>query len=163
ELRNHATLLESAVEGAVERGQMGALKQRLERLATADRILGVAAFDGRGVAILVTDHIAGATPELAAMARRASSRGEDLEEERELMGVPALVRTVTFARKTGPPVVATLVRDLGYLRRLSAVLNRGLVVTGVVLLALTGLVTAVASDATVGRPARALVEGVERL
>ncbi len=164
ELRNHATLVEAALGGAVERGQLPLLRQRMERLAKADRILGIAAFQARGDAILVTEHIAGSTAELAAIATRALERGEDLEEERDLADGPVLVRTVTFSPKMGGPVVvAVVVRDLRYVAHLASVLERGLGLTGILLLALTALIAEVVSRVTVGRPAGAIVAGAQRV
>lgn len=164
ELRNHATLVEAAIGGAVERGQVDLLRQRIELLARADRILGIAAFEARGGPILVTGPIAEATPELAALAHKAFEGGADLEEERELGGSPALVRTVTFSPKSGgPAVIAVVVRDLRYLDAFAKTTNRGLMITGAALLVLTGLIAAFASRATVGRPAGAIVDGVERV
>ena len=164
ELQNHATLVEGALGGAVERGQVQILKERIERLARADRILGIAAFDAQGQPILITDHIEEAAPELADLARRALVADRDLEEERTLVGSRTLVRTVTFSPKSGgPPGVATVARDLRYLDELGSALNRGLAFTGLILLMITALVAALVGRETVGRPARAIVEGVERV
>ncbi len=164
ELRNHATLVEAAVGGAVERGQLALLRQRMERVARADRILGVAAFDEGGRALLVTEHIAGSTADLADVAERARESGEDIEEEREVNGGPALIRTVTFSPSTGgATVVAVVVRDLRYLIDLANLLERGLGVTGALLLGLTALIAEIVSRVTVGRPAGAIVAGAERV
>jgi signal transduction histidine kinase len=164
ELRNHATLVEAAVGGTVDRGQIELLQRRIARVARADRILGIAAFDQQGAAILVTDHIAGSTSTLAAVARRALEQHDDIEEQRELGGRPTLLRTVTFSPTSGQgDVVAVVVRDLGYLGELANVLNRGLALTGGVLLALTALIVGLVSRATVGRPAGDLAAAVERV
>ncbi|WP_437728265.1 sensor histidine kinase [Sorangium sp. So ce861] len=162
ELRHHASLVEAAIGGAVERGQVELLKHRIERLAQADRILGIAAFDAAGGPILVTDPIAGEAAELAALARRALSTGAEIEEERTLGGAPALVRTVTFSQR-GLSVVAVVVRELRYLDAFARSSNRGLALAGAALLAATALIAAFASRATVGRPAGAIVAGVERV
>ncbi|CAN93424.1 sensor histidine kinase [Sorangium cellulosum So ce56] len=162
ELRHHASLVEAAIGGAVERGQVELLKRRIERLAQADRILGIAAFDARGGPILVTDPIAGEAAELAALARRALATGAEIEEERTLGGAPALVRTVTFSQR-GLSVVAVVVRDLRYLDAFARSSNHGLALAGAALLAAAALSTAFASRATVGRPAGAIVAGVERV
>ncbi|WP_438036489.1 sensor histidine kinase [Sorangium sp. So ce204] len=162
ELRHHASLVEAAIGGAVERGQVALLKQRIERLAQADRILGIAAFDERGGPILVTDPIAGESAELAALARRALATGAEIEEERTLGGGPALVRTVTFSQR-GLSVVAVVVRELRYLDAFARSSNRGLALAGAALLAAVALIAAFASRATVGRPAGAIVAGVERV
>ncbi|WP_165373211.1 sensor histidine kinase [Sorangium cellulosum] len=162
ELRHHASLVEAAIGGAVERGQVELLKMRIERLAQADRILGIAAFDEHGGPILVTDPIVGASAELAALARRALSTGAEIEEERTLGGAPALVRTVTFSQR-GLSVVAVVVRELRYLDAFARSSNRGLALAGAALLAATALIAAFASRATVGRPAGAIVAGVERV
>ncbi|MGK4005238.1 ATP-binding protein [Sorangium sp. So ce1036] len=162
ELRHHASLVEAAIGGAVERGQVELLKMRIERLAQADRILGIAAFDEHGGPILVTDPIVGASAELAALARRALSTGTEIEEERTLGGAPALVRTVTFSQR-GLSVVAVVVRELRYLDAFASSSNRGLALAGAALLAVTALIAAFASRATVGRPAGAIVAGVERV
>jgi signal transduction histidine kinase len=163
ELRNHATLVEAAVGGAVERGEVHVLKQRLERLARADRILGIAAFDAQAQPILVTDHLAGATSELSELARRAFASGVDFEEPRRLGTRPTLVRTVTFSPRSGAPVVAIVARDLDYVAKLGRTLNRNLVVTGIVLLGATGLLVMLLSRATVGRPASSIVRGAEAI
>jgi signal transduction histidine kinase len=164
ELRNHATLVEAAIGGAVERGQVDLLKQRIERLARADLILGIAAFGASGSAILVTDPLAPVTPELSALAREAFESGEEREEERELGGGPALVRTVTFSPKSaGPTVIAVVVRDLRYLDAFERETDEGLLIAGAALLAVTALIAAFASRTTVGRPAGAIVNGVERV
>lgn len=164
ELRNHATLVEAAVGGAVDRGQVDVLRQRIERLARADRILGIAGFEARGGAILVTGPLAEATPELSLIAHRAFASGVEIEEERELAGGPALVRTVTFSPKSGgPAVIAVVVRDLRYLDAFAKTTNQWLALTGAALLLLTGLIAELASRVTVGRPAGVIVAGVERV
>lgn len=163
ELRNHATLVEAAVGGAVERGQVQLLKDRLERIARADRILGIAAFDAGGRPILVTDHLEAAQARLGQIAKRAAERGTDFEESSDLGGGPTLTRTVTLSANTGGPVIAVVARDLGYVEKLNASLNRGLAVTGLALLfAALGLVMLL-TRATVGRPAGAIVAGAERI
>jgi signal transduction histidine kinase len=164
ELQNHAGLVEIAVQGALERGDMEALKQRLRRLALADRTLGIAAFDERGQTILVTDHIAYARDDLAAMGKKALDEDRDVEARARFDGEPALVRTVRFPEQPGrPAIVGVVVRDLGYVDRLSAALNQWLALMGAALLALTALIAELVSRATVGRPARAIVEGAERV
>jgi signal transduction histidine kinase len=164
ELRNHATLVEAAVGGAVERGQVDLLKQRIERLARADLILGIAAFEASGSAILVTGPLAPVSPELSALARKALENGEEIEEERELAGGPALVRTITFAPQSGrASVIAVVVRDLRYLDAFERATDEGLALAGVALLFVTALIAAFASRTTVGRPAGAIVAGVERV
>ncbi|WP_434047702.1 MULTISPECIES: ATP-binding protein [Sorangium] len=162
ELRHHASLVEAAIGGAVERGQVELLKHRIERLAQADHILGIAAFDERGGPILVTDPIAGEAAELAALARRALATGAEIEEEQALGDGPALVRTVTFSQR-GLSVVAVVVRELRYLDAFASSSNRGLALAGAALLAATALIAAFASRATVGRPAGVIVAGVERV
>ena len=163
ELRDHATLVEAAVGGAVERGEVQVLKDRLERVARADRILGVAAFDARGHPILVTDHLAKATGLLGALASRAFEQGADFEEPADLAGEPTLVRTVTFSSGSGGPVVAVVARDLGYVEKLSGSLRHGLAMTGMALLLASVLLVIVLTRATVGRPAKAIVAGAERI
>jgi signal transduction histidine kinase len=164
ELRNHATLVEAAVGGAVDRGEVDVLRQRIERLARADRILGIVAFEARGDAILVTGPIAEATPELSLIAHKALVGGTEIEEERELAGDPVLVRTVTFSPKSGgPAVVAVVVRDLRYLDAFAKTANQGLALTGAALLLLTGLIAELASRVTVGQPSGAIVAGVKRV
>jgi signal transduction histidine kinase len=164
ELRDHATLVEAALGGAVERGEVQRLKQRIEWMARADRIMGIAAFDSRGEAILITDHVAAAAPALASIARRAADLGDDLEEEHELAGTKALVRTVTFSPKNQDrAVVAVVVRDLRYLSTLRATLDRGLVLAGAIVLLLTAVIGGVVTRITVGRPVRAIVQGATRV
>lgn len=163
ELRNHATLVEAAIGGAIERGEVGLVEQRVRQLARADRILGIAAFHAGGEPILLTDQIAGSELELAALAQRALDLGEDVEEPRDLAGEHVLVRTVTYLPKSGGPVITVLVRDLRYLSDLSALLDRGLALTGALLLGITALIAALVSRATVGRPAGNIVAGVERV
>lgn len=164
ELRDHAILVEAALGGAVERGEVEFLKVRIEKMARADRIMGMAAFDARGEPILVTEQIAAATPVLAEIARRAAERGEDIEEEHELGGGRALLRTVTFSPKNHErAVVAVVVRDLQYLATLTDTLDRGLVLTGVVVVVLIAVMAGVVSRTTVGRPVRAIVEGATRV
>lgn len=163
ELRNHATLVEAAVGGAVERGQLDVLKQRLERMARAERILGIAVFDGAGRPVLITDHLEGATSQLVRLARRASESGDDFEELCSLDSGPTLVRTVTFESRSGAPIVAIVARDLAYLVTLGSSLNRGLALTGIALLAVLVVLVLVVSRATVGRPATAIVHGAERI
>ncbi|MCC6553377.1 MAG: HAMP domain-containing protein [Polyangiaceae bacterium] len=164
ELENQAVLVEAALTGAVQRGQVELLKQRVERLARADRILGIAAFEASGRTLLVTDHVAKAAADLSQLAQRALARGQDLEEERALDGIPVLVRTVTFSGDPGgSPVVAMVVRDLRYIDDLATTMNRTLIIAGAALLALTAVVAALASRATVGRPVGAIVAGVERV
>lgn len=164
ELRNHATLVEAAVGGAVERRQVDLLKDRIERLSRADRILGIAAFDAGGREILTTGPIAHAAPELSVVARRALEGGAEIEEERALSGEPVLLRTVTFSPKSGgPAVIAVVVRDLRYLDAFATTTNRGLAVTGAALLVVTALIAAFGSRMTVGRPVGAIVAGVERV
>lgn len=164
ELQNQATLVEAALASAAERGQLDVLKQRIERLARAERILGIAAFEATGRPILVTDHVAGSAADLSALARRALDRGDDIEEERSLGRIPTLVRSVTFSPKSGgPAIVAVVVRDLRYLDDLSRTLTRGLALAAAALLGMTALVAAVASRTTVGRPVRTIVAGVDRV
>jgi signal transduction histidine kinase len=161
ELRNHATLVEAAVAGAVERGEIPVLKQRLERLARADRILGIAAFDAHGEPILVTDHLTEATAELGELARRASATATEIEEVRQLANGPTLVRTMTFEPRSGPPLVAIVARDLRYVDVLGDTLNRSLALTGLLLFFVTGALVYFLSRATVVRPAAAIVRGAE--
>ena len=165
ELRNHATLVEAAIGGAVERGQMDVLRQRIERLARADRILGIAAFDAAGAPILITGPIIQAAPDLALLARRALESGGELEEESDLLtGGRALMHSVTFSpRPDGLAVVAVVVRDLRYLDEFARSMNQWLLITGALLLGVTALITALATRVTVGRPVGALVAGVERV
>lgn len=164
ELRDQATLVEAALAGAVERGEVQYLKHRIERMARADRVMGIAAFDVHGEPILVTGDVAGATPVLASIARRAHEQGSEIEEEHEVGGAQALVRTVTFSPKNQDrAVVAMVVRDLGYLSTLTTALDRGLVLTGAILVLLTVVVAGVVSRTTVGRPVRAIVQGATRV
>lgn len=163
ELRNHATLVEAALEGAVERGRVDVLKERLEQLARADRILGLAAFDDGGRPILVTDHLEASIGVLGALARRVAAQGADVEERRDLEGAPTLLRTVTLTPASGRRVVAVVARDLTYVDVLASSLNRGLALTGALLLLATGLVVGLVCRAMVGRPAGAIVGGVERV
>jgi signal transduction histidine kinase len=164
ELRNHATLVEAALGGAVERGQMGLLAQRLEKLARADRILGIVAFEVGGEAIMQAGPIDEALPALSAMASRALALGDDIEDTTSLQGGPALARTVTLSPGArGTAVVAVVVRDLRYLEALARTTDRGLALTGVALLGMTALIAAFASRVTVGRPAGVIVAGVERV
>ncbi|WP_437544227.1 hypothetical protein WME97_35240 [Sorangium sp. So ce367] len=69
---------------------------------------------------------------------------------------------VTFSRR-GLSVVAVVVRELRYLDAFVRSSNRGLALAGAALLAATALIAAFASRATVGRPAGAIVAGVERV
>lgn len=164
ELRDHATLVEAALVGAAERGQLELVKQRIERLARADRILGIAAFDATGQPILVTDHLAGSASALSDLAREALHEGTDLEVERALGSGRALVRTVTFTpRSGGSALVVVVARDLRYIEDFTRTQNRTLMLAGAVLLALVALVAALASRATVGRPVGTIVAGVERV
>lgn len=117
-----------------------------------------------GRPILVTGPIAAETPELVDLVRRALESGVELEEHSVLAGAPALFRTVTISPTSGgPAVVAVVVRDLRYLDAFGVTLDRGLLLTGAGLLAMTALIAALASRVTVGRPAGAILAGVERV
>jgi len=160
ELRDHATVVEAAVYGATDQ-QL--LQVRLERVARADRVIGIAVFDSSGAPVLVTSQLSAAAPELSQLAQRAAAQDAELEQSLELRSGPTLVRTVKLSPRSAPPMMGVVVRDLRYVDRLVGELDRALFVTGVFLLALTGLAVVIVCRVTVGQPARALVEGVERV
>jgi signal transduction histidine kinase len=160
ELRDHATLVEAAVYGAAD---LQLLNVRLERVARADRVIGIAVFDAAGASVMVTDELEAAADELSQLARRAAALDTELEEARTLPTGPTLLRTVELSPRSGTPMVAVVVRDLRYVAQLITELDRALFLTGVVLLILTALAVVVVCRVTVGRPALALVEGVERV
>jgi signal transduction histidine kinase len=160
ELRDHATLVEAAVYGATD---LALLEVRLQRIARARRVSGIAVFDNDGEAILVTDQLVAAAAELSQLARRAAAMDVEIEQAMTLPAGPTLVRTVELSPRSAPPMVAVVVRDLKYVDTLVQELDRALFLTGVVLLALMALTVVAVCRVTVGRPALALVEGVERV
>jgi signal transduction histidine kinase len=162
ELADYAILLDAAMVGPIERQDFDTLRERMERVARADRILGIALFDVAGTNVFTTREVAPSTPELAAFARRALA-GSDLEEEHAFAGRPALVRSVIIRPRDRAPYCAVIVRDLHYLGALFAVLDRGLLLTGLALIGLTLGIVAFVSRVTVVRPAQAIVRGVERV
>ncbi len=163
ELGNNAVLVEAAMIGALERGELEPLKQRLTRFTRADRILGIACFDGEGRPILVTEQLRSATDGLAALADTVRATGTEIEERVELRGGPTLLRAVLVAPRNGPPVVAIVARDITYVDGLATTLNRGLALTGLALLGIACLLIIVVTRATVGRPAAAIVAGAEAI
>jgi signal transduction histidine kinase len=160
ELRDHATLVEAAVYGATD---LALLQVRLQRIAQARRVIGIAVFKTDGEAILVTQQLAAAEAELSQLARRAVAMDTEIEEAMTLATGATLVRTVELTPRSAPAMVAVVVRDLGYVDTLVRELDRALFLTGVVLLALMALTVVAVCRVTVGRPALALVEGVERV
>jgi len=142
---------------------MDLLKQRLTRFTRADRILGIACFDGEGNPILVTDQLKSATDALAALADRARVANAEIEESLDLAGAPTLLRAVPVTPQKGPPVVAIVARDVTYVGGLSKTLNRGLALTGIALVAIASLLVMTVTRATVGRPAATIVAGAEAI
>lgn len=163
ELANHAVLVETAVAGALERGEVELLKQRLARFTQADRILGVACFTVSGEPIFVTEHLKGATETLAGVSRSAASAEQDVEASLDLQGAPVLVRAVNVTPQRGERVIAIVARDTSYVGGLAKVLNRGLAITALCLLAATVLLVMLLTRATVGGPAAAIVAGAESI
>jgi C4-dicarboxylate-specific signal transduction histidine kinase len=163
ELANHAVLVETAVAGALERGEVELLKQRLARFTQAERILGVACFTVEGAPIFVTDHLKDTTAALAGLSRTAASSKQDVETSLDLQGARVLVRAVNVVPKKGDPVVAIVARDTSYVGGLATTLNRGLAITAICLLAVTFFLVMLLTRATVGRPAAEIVSGAEKI
>ncbi|WP_437966589.1 HAMP domain-containing sensor histidine kinase [Sorangium sp. So ce260] len=164
ELRNYATLLQAFVESALQRRDLALVRRRAEHFASAERILGVAAFTGEGEAVFVTEGVKGEAERLKAFATRAFREGGDIEEPASLVGQSVLIRTVSIQPSSAnPPLVAVLVRDRHYIEVLESTLNQGLAATGVVLLLISAIVAGLVGRFTVALPARAILSGAERV
>jgi methyl-accepting chemotaxis protein len=163
ELKNYATLVEASLGPAIARGQPAALRERLDGLARADRIVGFVAFEEQQGAILATAEVVRDEAEITTLARRALREGAEVEEELALAGGRALARTITLPSPSGARIVVVVVRDLQYVSTFASVLDRGLVFTGVVVLALIGLVAGWVTRNRVAVPVSGLVRGAERI
>lgn len=162
ELRNYATLLQAFVEGALQRNDIALVRRRAEYFARAERILGVAAFSEEGKPIFITDGIASEAAPLGELAVQAFQEGGDIEEESTLAGQAVQIRTVSIRQSSvNPPLVAVLVRDRHYVEVLEKTLNRGLAVTGALLLVVSAIVAGLVGRITVALPARAILFGAE--
>ncbi|WP_437674098.1 ATP-binding protein [Sorangium sp. So ce131] len=164
ELRNYATLLQAFVESALQRNDMALVRRRAEHFARADRILGVAAFTRAGEPVFITEAVAADAARLGEVAARAFREGTDVEEVSSLGGQSVMFRSVVIhPSSANPELVAVLVRDRHYIELLERSLNRGLAVTGVVLLLVSAVVAWLVGRFTVGLPARSLLAGAERV
>ncbi|WP_437588626.1 ATP-binding protein [Sorangium sp. So ce1000] len=164
ELSNYATLLQAFVESAMQRKDVALVRRRAEHFASAERILGIAAFTREGDAIFITKGVEREAERLEQLARRAFHEGGDIEEAASLAGQPVLLRTVSIqASSANRPLVAVLVRDRHYVEVLETALNHGLAMTGVVLLLISAVVAGVVGRFTVALPARAILAGAERV
>ncbi|WP_437286869.1 ATP-binding protein [Sorangium sp. So ce406] len=164
ELRNYATLLQAFVESALQRRDLALVRRRAEHFASAERILGVAAFTREGEAVFITEGVKGEAERLGEIAHRAFLEGGDIEETSTLVGQSVLLRTVSIQPSAAnPPLVAILVRDRHYIEVLESALNRGLAVTGAVLLLISAVVAGLVGRFTVALPARAILSGAERV
>lgn len=167
ELRDYTFLFEAALEGPLQRGEIEVLHERMEIAAkNADRILGFALYDVEGRLLFATKDIEPPPPELAEAALRALT-GDEVEEPIRVLDRLTLVRSVArraaLGRGERKTVCAVIVRDLGYSDMLFSVLDRGLMLSGFVLLVLTLIVVAFVSRVTVGQPAQTIVRGAERV
>ena len=167
ELRDYTFLFEAALEGPLQRGEIDVLHERMEVAAkNADRILGFALYDVEGHLLFATKDLEPAPPELAEAALRALT-GDEVEEPIRLLGRLTLVRSVArraaLGRGERKTVCAVIVRDLSYSDKLFGVLDRGLMLSGAVLLMLTLFIVAFVTRVTVGLPAQAIVRGAERV
>ncbi|WP_437277486.1 HAMP domain-containing sensor histidine kinase [Sorangium sp. So ce375] len=164
ELRNYATLLQAFVESALQRRDLGLVRRRAEDFASAERILGIAAFTRGGEAVFITKGVEREAERLEQLARQAFLEGGDIEQADSLVGQPVLVRTVSIhPSSANQPLVAVLVRDRHYIEVLEDTLNHGLAVTGVVLLLVSAVVAGLVGRFTVALPARAILAGAERV
>ncbi|KYF50841.1 histidine kinase [Sorangium cellulosum] len=164
ELHNYATLLQAFVESALQRRDIALVRRRAEHFASAERILGVAAFTREGETVFITEGVKGEAPRLAERARRAFQEGGDIEETSTVVGQSVLIRTVSIQPSdANPPLVAVLVRDRHYIEVLESALNHGLAVTGVLLLLISAIVAGLVGRFTVALPARAILSGAERV
>ncbi|XXT18245.1 HAMP domain-containing sensor histidine kinase [Sorangium sp. So ce429] len=164
ELRNYATLLQAFVESALKRRDLALVRRRAEHFASAERILGVAAFTQEGEAVFLTEGVKREAARLGELAHRAFVEGGDIEETAILGGQSVLLRTVSIQPSSAnPPLVALLVRDRHYIEVLESALNRGLAATGVILLLVSAIVAGLVGRFTVALPARALLSGAERV
>ncbi|XYH96617.1 ATP-binding protein [Sorangium sp. So ce1128] len=164
ELRNYATLLQAFVESALQRSDLALVRRRAEHFASAERILGVAAFTREGEAVFITEGVKREAARLGELANRAFIEGGDVEETSIMGGQSVLLRTVSIQPSSAhPPLVAILVRDRHYIEVLESTLNRGLAATGVVLLLVSAIVAGLVGRFTVALPARAILSGAERV
>ncbi|WP_437796073.1 ATP-binding protein [Sorangium sp. So ce693] len=164
ELRNYATLLQAFVESALQRRDVALVRRRAEDFASAERILGIAAFTREGEAIFITKGVEHEAERLEQLARRAFLEGGDIEEAGSLAEQSVLLRTVYIRPSSAnQPLVAVLVRDRHYVEVLERTLNHGLAVTGVVLLLVSAVVAGLVGRFTVALPARAILAGAERV
>ncbi|HVY48876.1 MAG TPA: HAMP domain-containing sensor histidine kinase, partial [Minicystis sp.] len=142
----------------------GPMRDEMEALARADRVLGLAGFDMSGRTLVVTRDVALASHQLAAVARDALRRGTDIVEPLTLESGETLVRTVTVKPGGGgAPYAIVIVLDVRHIAELSRSLDRGLVVTGFFVLAAIALLVGWASRRMVGGPVGELVQGAERV
>ncbi|WP_438039907.1 ATP-binding protein [Sorangium sp. So ce128] len=164
ELRNYATLLQAFVESALQRRDVALVRRRAEDFASAERILGIAAFTREGEAIFITKGVEREAERLEQLARRAFREGGDIEEAASMAEQSVLLRTVSIRPSSAnQPLVAVLVRDRHYVEVLERTLNHGLAVTGVVLLLISAVVAGLVGRFTVALPARAILAGAERV
>lgn len=165
EIGNYAALLQASMEGAMASNDLDLVRRRAEQFARAERIVGVAAFTPEGEAVVVTQGLEHARAGLHALARQAISQGRDIEQQGTLMDQEVLLRTVIIGSPPGtsPALIAILVRDRHYVQLLEQSLNRGLAVTGALLLAASAAVAGVVGRYTVGLPAQAILAGAERV
>ncbi|WP_438016320.1 HAMP domain-containing sensor histidine kinase [Sorangium sp. So ce315] len=164
ELHNYATLLQAFVESALQRRDIALVRRRAEHFASAERILGVAAFTREGETVFITEGVKREASRLAELAHRAFQEGGDIEETSTVVEQSVLIRTVSIQPSAAnPPLVAVLVRDRHYIEVLESALNRGLAVTGVLLLLISAIVAGLVGRFTVALPARAILSGAERV
>lgn len=164
EMLGDAELLEAAVIGPLERNSIHVLHERMNRLALNERILGIGLFMPDGTPYFITQQLSFAAGELSEIARRAAATDRELQERHVFQDRSALVQTVTFSETAKhPAAIAVIARDMKYLDHLFNVLDRGLVLTGAIVLAIALIVVGVVTRTTVGAPVRTIVEGVERV
>jgi signal transduction histidine kinase len=164
ELGNYASLVQAALGRGADPASPGPMRDQMEALARADRVLGLAGYDASGHVIAVTRDLSGASATLADVARRALADGHDVVEARQLDVGPTLVRTLTVhPASAAPPYAFVIVLDLNYIAALSASLDRGLVLTSAVVIGLIAALTAWISRRMVGDPVGAIVRGAGRI
>lgn len=162
ELRSHSAILQTALV-TVPADQKALLTSRVEALAQADRILGLAIFDSNGQELTAGGEVERADA-LASVAARTLSSRAPVEEVLRLGKTSILAQTFFLDADAGPAsAVAVIVRDIRYIDELTALLDRGLVLSFGVIGLLLAAVTGALSRAVVGRPAGAILEGAERV
>jgi signal transduction histidine kinase len=164
EIKNYTTLIEAAIREPLGHDDLAIVQNRIGQIVQARRVFGVAIFSTDDRSLVASNpELRDVMPILSSLASRALHEGVAVETTAKVVDTPVLLRATTIRPSSGPPVVIVVVRDLSYLERIGALLNKGLLATGLGLLLLTAIGAAVVTRAIVGRPAHAILAGAERV